>query len=416
MAAGTIRAVTERRPALRFILLVVLLDVLGFGLLIPVGPDLVIELQGGTERDAAPVVGWLMATFSTMVFLFAPLLGALSDRFGRRPVLLVAMFGSGLDYFAMALAPTLAWLFVTRVVNGLTGASVTVANAYIADVTPPEKRAAAYGMFGAAFGVGFVAGPLLGGLLGDIDIRYPFWAAGALTLLNGVYGAFVLPESLPRDRRSVRTVRNPLAALSIFGEYPLARRLAGAVFLVNVAQFALHATWRLYTGHRYGWTPGDVGWSLFAVGVGAFVVQGGLARHLVPRLGERRAILIGLGFAVAAYVGYALATQGWMIYLAIAIASFGGIAMPAMQSLITRAVRPDQQGAVQGGLVSAQSLANIAGPLLGAWLFAWSIDPEHPDAHPGTVFFASAALAAAGLVAAVVTLRVTAPVPPPPVR
>jgi DHA1 family tetracycline resistance protein-like MFS transporter len=398
-------AVTGRQPALRFILLVVLLDVLGFGLLIPVGPDLVMKLQGGTEKDAAPVVGWLMATFSLMAFLGAPLLGALSDRFGRRPVLLVSMFGSGLDYFAMALAPNLSWLFVTRAINGLSGASITVANAYIADVTPPEKRAAAYGMFGAAFGVGFVAGPLLGGLLGDLDIHYPFYAAGLLTLLNGVYGALVLPESLPPVRRSLHAVHSPVAALAVFRGYPLVRRLAVAIFLVNMAQFALHATWRLYTRHRYGWDPGDVGWSLFAVGIGAFVVQGGLARHLVPRLGERRAIVVGLVFAVFAYVGYAVATEGWMIYVAIAVAACGGLAMPAMQSLITRNVRPDQQGAVQGGLTSAQSLANIVGPLLGAWLFAWSIDPAHEGAHPGTVFFASAALAAAGLVAAILTLR-----------
>jgi DHA1 family tetracycline resistance protein-like MFS transporter len=405
--------VTGRRPALRFILLVVLIDVLGFGLLIPVGPDLVMHLQGGTERDAAPVVGWLMATFSVMVFLFAPLLGALSDRYGRRPVLLLSMLGSGLDYFAMALAPTLAWLFVTRVINGLTGASITVANAYIADVTPPEKRAAAYGMFGATFGLGFVAGPVMGGLLGAIDLQLPFFAAGGLALLNLLYGWFVLPESLPPERRSRRAVASPFAALGVFGRYPIALRLAGAIFLVNVAQFALHATWRLYTKHRYAWDPGDVGWSLFAVGIGAFVVQGGLARHVVPRLGEPRSIVIGLVFGVVAYVGYAVATVGWMVYAAIGVASLGGIAMPALQSLITRSVRPDEQGAVQGGLTSAQSLANIAGVLLGAWVFAWSIDPAHADVHPGTVFFVSAGLAAAGLVAAVVTLRRTPSLPPP---
>jgi DHA1 family tetracycline resistance protein-like MFS transporter len=406
--------VTARPPALRFVLFVVLLDVLGFGLLIPVGPDLVMKLQGGTERDAAPVVGWLMAAFSLMVFLGAPLLGALSDRFGRRPVLLLSMLGAGLDYFAMALAPSLAWLFVTRVINGLTGASVTVANAYIADVTPPEKRAAAFGLFGATFGVGFVAGPLLGGLLGSYDIHYPFFAAGALTLVNWLYGWFVLPESLPPERRTRHAVRSPFAALAVFARYPLALRLAGALFFVNVAQFALHATWRLYTGHRYGWGPSGTGWSLFAVGIGAFVVQGGLARHVVPALGERRSIVVGLVFATVAYVGYALATEGWMIYVAIAIASFGGIAMPAMQSLITRSVRPDEQGAVQGGLTSAQSLANIAGVLLGAWVFAWSIDPERPGTHPGTVYFASAGLAAIGLVATILTVRRPQPAAPAP--
>jgi MFS transporter, DHA1 family, tetracycline resistance protein len=294
---------------MRFVLLTVLLDVLGFGLLIPVGADLVIKLQeGGDKADAQRIVGWLMATFSAMVFLGAPLLGALADRYGRRPVLLIALFGSGLDYFAMALAPNVSWLFVTRIINGLTGASLTVANAYITDVTPPDKRAAAFGMFGATVGVGFVLGPLVGGLLGDTNIRVPFYVAGALTLVNWLYGWFVLPESLPPERRSHHTVRSPFAALAVFGQYPIALRLAGTLFLVNVAQFALHATWRLYTMHRYAWTPRDVGWSMFAVGVGALVVQGGLARRVVPRLGERRSILAGLAIASVGYVGYGLAT------------------------------------------------------------------------------------------------------------
>ncbi|MFY9344946.1 MAG: TCR/Tet family MFS transporter [Planctomycetota bacterium] len=396
---------TARQPGMRFVLFTVLLDVLGFGLLIPVGPDLIMQLQGGTEADAAPVVGWLIATFSAMVFLGSPVLGALSDRYGRRPVLLLAMLGSGLDYFAMALVPTVPWLFVTRVINGLTGASMTVAAAYIADVTPPEKRAGAFGMFGATVGVGFVLGPLAGGLLGNTDIRYPFYLAGALTLLNASYGWFVLPESLPPERRSQRRITSPIAALAVFARYPLALRLAGTLFLVNVAQFALHATWRLYTKHRYDWQPADVGWSMFAVGLGAFVVQGGLARRIVPRLGERRAIVVGLAIATVAYVGYALATAGWMIYVAIGVASFGGIAMPACQSLITKSVRPDEQGAVQGGLTSAQSLANVLGPLLGAGVFAWSIDPGRTGAHPGTVFLVSAGLSLAGLLAAMVTLR-----------
>lgn len=396
---------TARQPGLPFVLITVLLDVLGFGLLIPVGADLVMELQKGHEADAQHVVGWLMATFSTMVFFGAPLLGALSDRFGRRPVLLIALLGSGIDYFAMAMVPSVSWLFVTRVINGLTGASMSVANAYITDVTPPEKRAGAFGMFGATVGVGFVLGPLAGGLLGIHDIRLPFYVAGALTLLNCAYGFFVLPESLPSERRTRHAVRSPFAALAIFGQYPVALRLAATLFLVNIAQFALHATWRLYTMHRYDWRPDDVGWSMFAVGLGAFLVQGGLARRLVPRLGERRAILLGLSIATVAYVGYALATAGWMIYFAIGVASFAGIAMPACQSLITKTVRPDQQGAVQGGLTSAQSLANIAGTLLGSTVFAWSIDPANQGAPAGTVYLMSAALSAGGLVAAVFTLR-----------
>lgn len=396
---------TVRQPALRFVFLVVLLDVLGIGLLLPVAPKLVMHLQGGSEGDAAPIVGWLNATYAAMLFLCAPVLGALSDRFGRRPVLLFSMFGTCLDYLAMAIAPTVAWLFVTRACNGLTGASIPVANAYIADVTTPEKRAAGFGVLGAAFGVGFVLGPLLGGWLSEYDLRLPFFVAAGLTMLNGLYGTFVLPESLPPAHRRARAIGNPLATLAILGRHRLVRGLAAATFLVNVAQFALHPTWALYTMHRYGWSSWDVGKSLCAVGLGAAIVQGGLTRRLVPRLGEPRALLLGLGLGVAAYVGYASATQGWMIYAVIALASLGAIAMPACQAMITRTVPPDQQGQAQGALAGLNNLANVAGPLIGANVFAWSIDPAHADAHPGTVYFVSAGLATVSLLVAAWTLR-----------
>jgi DHA1 family tetracycline resistance protein-like MFS transporter len=410
--------VTARQPALRFVFFVVLLDVLGIGLLLPVAPKLVMQLQGGGEGEAAPVVGWLNATYAAMLFLCAPVLGALSDRFGRRRVLLFSMFGTCLDQVAMALAPTVAWLFVTRALNGLTGASIPVANAYIADVTTPEKRAAGFGVLGAAFGVGFVLGPLLGGWLGGYDLRLPFYAAGALTLLNGLYGLFVLPESLPPERRRARPIGNPLATLAILGRHPLVLGLAASTFLVNVAQFALHPTWALYTMHRYGWDSWDVGKSLCAVGLGAALVQGGLTRRLVPRLGEPRSLLIGLLIGVVAYVGYASATQGWMIYATIGLASLGAIAMPACQAMITRTVPADQQGQAQGALAGLANLANVAGPLLGANVFAWSIDPTHPERHPGTVYFVSAGLAVLSLLVAAATLRRHAttpsiPIPPP---
>ena len=393
-----------RTPALGFVFVTLLLDVLGFGLLIPVGPHLVQQLTGGTEQEAAPIVGWLMATYSAMQFLFAPVLGTLSDRFGRRPVLLFALLGSGLDYFAMALAPNIAWLFVTRALNGLTGASMTVASAYIADVTPPERRAAGYAVVGAAFGIGFVLGPLSGGLLGEIDIRLPFWVAGGVTLLNWLFGLLVVPESLPPERRNRSALRkNPLSTLGILRGHPFVLRMAMSLFLLNAAQFALHATWVLYTGYRYGWDEGDVGWSLCAVGLGAAVVQGGLTRRIVPRLGERRSLALGVLCGVLAYVGYALATEGWMIYAAIAVASLGGIAMPACQALITKSVRADEQGAVQGALMGMQNLANIAGPLMGGYLFEWSIAVQPP--LPGAVFFGSAILGGLGWLVAVHALR-----------
>lgn len=402
----------RRTPGLSFIFFTLLLDTLGFGLIIPVGPRLIEKLQGGGEAEAAPIVGWLAATYAIMQFVFAPVLGALSDRFGRRPVLLVSMFGSGLDYFAMTLAPTVGWLFVTRAINGVSGASITTASAYIADVTPPDKRAAGFGVVGAAFGLGFVLGPLLGGVLGKIDIYYPFYAAGVVTLLNWLYGLLVLPESLPPERRRQTPLgTNPLAPLGILFRYPIALRLAGSLFLLNTAQFGLHATWVLYTKFRYGWDERDVGFSLFAVGVGAAVVQGGLARRIVPRLGEQRALVLGIGIGTLAYLGYGLASAGWMIYAVVAVASLGGIAMPACQSIITRSVRPDEQGAVQGGLTSATSFANIVGPLIGANVFAWSIGGERAAALPGLVFFSCAALSVAGLAIAVWAVRRPAAAP-----
>ena len=384
---------------------------LGFGLIVPVAPRLVEHLQGGGIAAAAPIVGWLTSTYAAMVFLFAPFLGSLSDRFGRRPVLLLSVLGSGLDYFAMALVPSVTWLFVMRALNGLSGASITVASAYIADVTPPDKRAAGFGIVGAAFGIGFVLGPLLGGLLGKIDIHLPFYAAGAMALANALYGYFVLPESLPPELRTRKVRSNPFAALTTLGDYPLARRLAVALFFVNLAQFALHTTWVLYTTYRYGWDERDVGLSLCAVGIGAALVQGGLARRVIPLLGERASLRIGLLIGSLSYTGYALASSGWMIYAVIAIQSLGGIAMPASQALITKSVRPDQQGAVQGSLTGVQSMANIFGPLLGAAVFAWSIDPARDMTSPGAVYFMSSLLGAIGLLAAMVALSRTPAVP-----
>lgn len=395
----------RRAPGLGFIFVTLLLDTMGFGLIIPVAPRLIEHLQGGGEAAAAPVVGWLASTYALMQFLFAPVLGSLSDRFGRRPVLLVSMFGSGLDYLVMALVPSVPWLFLTRAINGLSGASITTASAYIADVTPIEKRAAGFGIVGAAFGLGFVFGPLLGGLLGKHDIHWPFYFAGALTLANWLYGLLVLPESLPPERRNRSPVkRHVFAAVSVLQRYPLARGLAGALFLLNLAQFALHVTWVLYTKFRYGWDEAAVGYSLFAVGMGAAIVQGGLARRLVPRLGERKALVTGVAIGTLAYLGYGAATQGWMVYAVIVFASLGGIAMPACQSLITKSVAPTEQGAVQGAITSVNSLANILGPLVGSNIFAWSIHDEKA-ALPGATFFTCGGIAVLGLLLAVRALR-----------
>lgn len=405
------------RPAVGFILITILLDVLGFGLLIPVGPKLVQQLlhsgQGGAEQEAAGYVGYLAATYAMMLFLCSPALGALSDRYGRRPVLLFAILGSGLDYVAMAFAPTLAILFITRAINGMTGASMTVATAYIADTTPPEKRPAAFGMIGAAFGLGFILGPLIGGWLGAHHIRLPFLVAGGLALLNWTYGLIVLPESLKDEHRSPfrLTKGNPLGALPNLARYPLVAGLAGSLFLFNVAMFGLHATWVLYTSHRYGWSPRDVGFSLALVGLGAAVVQAGLAARVIRAIGERQALLVGAAIGAAAYVGYGAATHGWMIYAVIVFASIGGIAQPAIQSLVTRTVAPTEQGAVQGALMSLQSVAAILGPIIGSHVFAYFISAAAPFYLPGASFFLGAILAGVGCIIAEIATRPPRPIP-----
>lgn len=411
----------RRAASVSFIFFTVVLDVLGFGLLIPVAPELVRGLlhggAGGTEAEAARYFGILTATYAAMAFVFAPTMGALSDRFGRRPVLLCALFGSGLDYFAMALSPNLWFLFLTRALNGISGSTISVCNASIADVTPPDKRAGAYGLLGAAFGLGFVLGPLMGGVLAaptiEIpwlgltyhgDIHYPFYAAGILTMINWAYGLLVLPESLPKERRARFALAraNPIKVFAGVGKYPLVAGLGASLFLLNLAQFGLHTTWVLYTGHRYKWGPLEVGLSLAFVGVSAAVVQGGLARKIIPALGpgvlgEKRAVLIGSAIAVLAYLGYGLATQGWMIYAIVILASIGGIAQPAFQALITRTVRGDQQGSIQGALTGSNSIAQILGPIIATSVFAIFItDPD----LPGASFLVASMLATLGLAVA----------------
>lgn len=411
-----ITAKAWRKPALGFIFLTLVMDVLGFGLLIPVAPRLVESLlnegRGGTEAEAAPIVALLQSTFFAMSFLFAPALGVLSDRVGRRPVILISLLGSGLDYLAMALSPTIAWLFVTRLINGLTGASFSAASAYVADVTPPERRAAGFGLIGAAFGLGFVIGPIIGGLLGAIDIRLPFYVAGGMALINFLYGYFILPESLaPEHRAPFRLKRaNPVGAYFMLGKYPLVLGMAIALFLLNMAQFGLHATWALAMQYRFEWTPIDIGLSLAVVGLTAGFVQGGLAGRIVPALGDRRSLMWGLAVGVLAYVGYGAATHGWMIYTVIVLSSIGAIAQPAAQTLITKEVLANEQGAVQGAIASLASLAGIIGPLIGGATLAYFIKepPPFPDAPlnlAGANFYASALISALGWLAAAWALR-----------
>ncbi len=395
-----------KAPALGFILVTVLLETLGFGLLIPVSPKLIQGLLGTRTDQSGFTVAALTATFSLMLLLFSPALGALSDKVGRRPVLLVSMFGSGLDYFAMALAPTLWVLFLTRAINGISGATFTVANAYVADVTPREKRAGAFGMLFAAFGLGFVLGPLAGGLLGERNIHWPFYAAGALSLVNWLYGYFVLPESLPRDRRREITWAraNPVGSFLHLSGHRLTFGLAMASFFSNMAQYALHVVWALYTERRYGWTPRAIGLSLFLVGITTALVQGGLTKKVIGIIGERRALVFGMGVAVLAFIGYGSATQGWMIYAILSVASIGGVGGAAAQALITKSVRPDEQGSIQGAMTSLAALAQILAPLASGTLFDLFAGEKAVANVPGMSFYMSAALALVAIIIAWVTL------------
>lgn len=383
-----------RKPALAFIFVTLFLDVLGIGLIIPILPTLVEELAQGGIANASFIFGWLAGLYSLMQFLCAPIIGSLSDRFGRRKVILVSLLGSGLDYFLLAWAPTLAWLFVGRVISGITGANFSAAAAYIADVSPPEKRAANFGIIGAAFGLGFIFGPALGGWLGEYGLRWPFIAAGILTLLNWLYGLLILPESLkPENRRSFSWSRsNPVGALLELRKHPLVLGLSSSYFITSLAHQVYPAIWVLYTTYRFEWTPRETGLSLALVGLMAAIVQGGLARHIIPKIGERNTAVWGLLLMIGAMVGYGCSTEGWMVYPIIVVGSLSGLATPAIQGMISRTVRDDEQGGIQGSLTSLQSVAGFIGPPLATGLFGYFISEKAPTLIPGAAFFFSAVL------------------------
>jgi DHA1 family tetracycline resistance protein-like MFS transporter len=401
-----------RRAAFAFIFMTVLLDVLALGVIIPVLPRLVESFVGGDTPKAAHLYGLFGTVWALMQFLCSPFLGVLSDRFGRRPVILLSCLGLGLDYFAMAMAPSLAWLFVGRVVSGVTAASIGAAGAYIADVTPPQKRAAKFGMLGAAWGLGFVIGPALGGILGGQSLRLPFWVAGGLSLLNAAYGLFVLPESLPPVRRSTFSWKkaNPVGALVLLRSYPHLAGLAAVFMLYQLAHQVLPSVFVLYAGHRYGWKEIDVGTCLAAVGVCGVIVQGGLVRPIVARLGERRAMLAGLAFGMAGFSIYGLAGTGRGIWAGIPVFAFMGLFGPSAQGLMSRAVDPTQQGQLQGANSCLAGITGLIGPGLFTSTFAEFIRPGRSWQMPGAPFLLAAALLG---VAFVLTLGFARPEPPP---
>ncbi len=391
-----------RTPALAFILFTVTLDILGIGLIVPILPKLVKQFSGGDTATASHAAGYLNALYSLMQFAFAPLLGCLSDKVGRRPVILLSQFGLALDYLLLALAPSLSWFIVGRIVAGITGANFAAATAYIADVSPPEKRAANFGLIGAAFGIGFIIGPLIGGVLGDIGLRVPFYAAGALTLANWLYGWFILPESLkPEHRRAINWKRaNPFGAFAELARRPRVFGLAICAFLSFVAHQVYPSVWVLYTEFRYGWSSLWNGVSLALVGVCAAVMQGFLTGHVIKRIGDWRTTFLGLWVTAVAYAAYGLATDGWMIYGIIIVGSIGGLAGPAVQGLISNSVGDDEQGTVQGAVTSLESVAGIVGPLITTSLFSHYIAVEHDHRVPGAPFFASGFIALLALLAA----------------
>lgn len=400
-----------------FILIVVFIDVLGIGIALPVIPMLV-GLYTPSRDLQAYWYGALVVAYGVMQFFCAPLLGALSDRYGRRPILLWSLLGLGLHFLLLGLAPSLALMLLARVIGGTAGASFSVANAYASDITPPERRARSFGLIGAAFGLGFIVGPMVGGLLGSIDLHLPFFVAGALSLLNAAYGYFVVPESLPRARRAPFALgrANPFAALLALARHREIGSLIAVFALVVLAQLMLQTTWVLYTHFRFGWGPRENGYALFCVGLVASVVQGALLGPLLRRFGDLRLVLAGLGIGTVAYLLYGLAPQGWMMY-AIIIGNFLSFAVgPALQGIVSNAVDSTEQGVTMGALNSINSIMFVVAPLIGAPLLALVSHLDPADWRIGATFYVSAALQIVALALArrhFATRRIVAPIGDP---
>jgi DHA1 family tetracycline resistance protein-like MFS transporter len=402
-----------RGGAVIFIFVTILLDTLALGVIIPILPKLVVSFVDNDTASAAKIFGVFGTAWALMQFFFSPILGGLSDRFGRRPVVLLSNFGLALDYVLMALAPSLAWLFVGRVISGITSASISTSFAYIADITPPEKRAAVFGKVGAAFGAGFILGPAIGGLLGGMDPRLPFWVAAGLSFANTLYGFLILPESLPSDRRSPFRWKsaNPLGSLHLLRSDRVLAGLSLANFFGQVAHVVLPSTFVLYATYRYGWDAATVGLTLALVGICAMVVQGAGIGPIVGRLGERRALLLGLGCGAIGFLIFGVAPTGRLFWLGIPLMAFWGVAGAATQSLMTRLVAPDQQGQLQGATNSVQSVSQLVGPFLFTLTFAYFIGAQAPAKLPGAPFLLASALLLLALVIAARTLATTARVP-----
>jgi DHA1 family tetracycline resistance protein-like MFS transporter len=379
---------SKKQAALGFIFITLLIDVTGLGIIIPVLPKLIETLIHGDLSQASRYAGLLTLAYAVMQFLFAPVLGNLSDKYGRRPVLLGSLLGFGIDYIFMAFAPSIAWLFLGRAIAGITGASFTTASAYIADVSTPEKRAQNFGMIGVAFGIGFIVGPVIGGILGKYNTHLPFLAAAALALLNALYGYFVLPESLDKAHRRPFELKraNPLGSLLQLNKYPAVLGLAASLFLIYFAAQSVQSVWTFYTMSKFHWNEAWVGYSLGFVGLTVALVQGGLIRIAIPKLGNHRSIWVGLLFYAAGLILFAFATKGWMMFAFMIPYALGGIAGPALQGTITQQVPANEQGELQGALTSLASLSSIFGPWIMTYLFYTFTKPGAPIILPGAPF------------------------------
>lgn len=379
---------SSKNAAIGFIFITMLIDITGWGIIIPVIPKLIEELINGDISEASKYGGWLTFAYAITQFLFAPLIGNLSDKYGRRPVILISLFGFSLDYLLLSLAPNITWLFIGRILAGVTGASITTASAYIADVSTPENRAKNFGMIGAAFGLGFIIGPVIGGLLGQFGARVPFYAAGVLCMLNFLYGYFILPESLkPENRRDFEWKRaNPAGAFLNLKRYPKLIGLILAIFLLYVGSHAVHSNWSYFTIYKFGWSEKMVGLSLGMVGLLVAIVQGGLIRWINPKLGNERSIYLGLFLYTFGMFLFALATESWMMFAFLIPYCLGGIAGPALQAVVSGQVPANEQGEIQGTLTSLMSASSIIGPPLMASTFYFFTHDGAPFQFAGAPF------------------------------
>lgn len=378
----------KKQAAIGFIFITMLIDITGWGIIIPVIPKLIQELIHGDLSDAAKYGGWLTFAYAITQFVFAPLVGNLSDQYGRRPIILISLFGFSLDYLLLSFAPTITWLFIGRILAGITGASITTASAYIADVSTPENRAKNFGMIGAAFGLGFIIGPVIGGLLGQYGARVPFYAAGVLCMVNFIYGYFILPESLSKEnRRNFEWKRaNPIGSLLNLRKYPSTLGLMLAIFLLYTASHAVQSNWSYFTMYQLQWDEKMVGISLGVIGLLVGIVQGGLIRWINPKLGNEKSIYVGFALYSLGMFLFAFATQSWMMFVFLIPYCLGGIAGPAMQSVISGQVSPTEQGEIQGTMTSLMSASAIIGPPLMSMLFYYFTHEDAPIQFAGAPF------------------------------